>query len=292
MQNFSAEGRRVIEDVARRHNVSTDAVATLLLALAAGHGTQAQFNHPDLGGMGQWSQGGMIMVGDMFNSGLKYRVDALCQELANVLRNDPSLAAAPSSWQSQSQGGGGYQSQSSGDVPSQGDGTSLFVRGASSANWWPSELGQPSSSGAQNNMRYALFPQTRRLAIDVGGTVTVYDTGDHSIGGFSQQQGGDQSLTFTSQHGLVRVASLAVVSPASASTAAAPATSVTPQQPAAGILPAAAPSLEAPVAAPTSAPASNDDVFAKIERLADLRAKGILTDEEFAAKKSELLGRL
>ena len=103
MQNFSAEGRRVIDDVARRHNVSSDAVATLMLALAAGQGTQAQFSHPDLGGMGQWSQGGMIMVGDMFNQGLKYRVDALCNELANLLRNDPALAAAPPSWQSQSQ---------------------------------------------------------------------------------------------------------------------------------------------------------------------------------------------
>jgi hypothetical protein len=34
------------------------------------------------------------------------------------------------------------------------------------------------------------------------------------------------------------------------------------------------------------------DLFALIERLADLRAKGILSDEEFAAKKTELLSRL
>jgi hypothetical protein len=36
--------------------------------------------------MGQWSQGGMIMIGDMLNQGLKYRVDALCNELAGILR--------------------------------------------------------------------------------------------------------------------------------------------------------------------------------------------------------------
>jgi hypothetical protein len=29
----------------------------------------------------------MIMVGDMFNQGLKYRVDALCSELAGLLRS-------------------------------------------------------------------------------------------------------------------------------------------------------------------------------------------------------------
>jgi len=35
-----------------------------------------------------------------------------------------------------------------------------------------------------------------------------------------------------------------------------------------------------------------NDVFAAIERLADLHAKDILTDEEYARKKSELLSRL
>ncbi|MFT0862344.1 SHOCT domain-containing protein, partial [Ancylobacter sp. G4_0304] len=46
--------------------------------------------------------------------------------------------------------------------------------------------------------------------------------------------------------------------------------------------------------APSAAPGSRsaDDIFATLERLADLRAKGILSDEEFAAKKTELLARL
>ena len=34
------------------------------------------------------------------------------------------------------------------------------------------------------------------------------------------------------------------------------------------------------------------DIFAQIERLADLQKKGILSSEEFAAKKAELLSRL
>ena len=33
-------------------------------------------------------------------------------------------------------------------------------------------------------------------------------------------------------------------------------------------------------------------MLAKIEKLADLRARGILTDEEFATKKAEPLSRL
>lgn len=42
---------------------------------------------------------------------------------------------------------------------------------------------------------------------------------------------------------------------------------------------------EAPAAAP-----ADDDYTAELEKLADLHAKGILTDEEFAAKKAKLLG--
>ena len=84
MQELTPEGLRIVEGIAQAHAVSTEAVLVLLRALAAGNGTQAQFNHPDLGGMGQWSQGGMIMIGDMFNQGLKYKVGALCDELLGV----------------------------------------------------------------------------------------------------------------------------------------------------------------------------------------------------------------
>ncbi|GAB4089203.1 SPFH domain-containing protein [Hydrogenophaga soli] len=47
-------------------------------------------------------------------------------------------------------------------------------------------------------------------------------------------------------------------------------------------------------AAPAAAPAgvAPDQVMATLEKLADLKAKGILTDEEFAAKKAELLKKL
>src|SRR5271167_4139737 len=92
-EQLTPEGLRRVTEVAKRHGVSLDAALVLLGALAQGNGQQAQFNHPDLGGMGQWSQGGMIMVGDMFNHGLKARVDALCNELAGLLDSQPSLTA-------------------------------------------------------------------------------------------------------------------------------------------------------------------------------------------------------
>ena len=284
MRELSAEGRKIADDLARRHGVGSDAVAALLYALELGNGTQAQFNHPDLGGMGQWSQGGMIMVGDMFNQGLKYRVDALCNEISTLLRSQPpfSLQNATSS-QTQSQGGA---------YP----GVSLFIQGSglSSNNWWPAELGSPASTGAQNNLNYACFPLSRRLAIRQDGKVSVYDTGEHRITGFSQQQSGDQSLTFTSQLGLVRVADLpAVVANSPDVPQPPPAPASDPPRPQPSSVPATPPAPAPIVAAsPVPASAATDDILTTIERLSDLRQKNILTEAEFATKKAELLSRL
>ncbi|TXM96592.1 SHOCT domain-containing protein, partial [Methylobacterium sp. WL103] len=45
-----------------------------------------------------------------------------------------------------------------------------------------------------------------------------------------------------------------------------------------------------PAAAPEPAP--DGDVFTKIERLAELHGRGVLTEAEFADKKAELLSRI
>lgn len=54
----------------------------------------------------------------------------------------------------------------------------------------------------------------------------------------------------------------------------------------------AAASTPPPAPAATAAAPEPPDVFAQIEKLADLHRAGILSDEEFAEKKRELLGRL
>ena len=58
-----------------------------------------------------------------------------------------------------------------------------------------------------------------------------------------------------------------------------------------GLQGAAAPAAGA-AAAVAAAPMKADDILATLEKLGDLKAKGILTDEEFAAKKAELLKKL
>jgi hypothetical protein len=181
--DLSREAEETARRIAERHGFGAEAGRVMALAIAAGRGSMAQFDHPELGGMGQWTRGGMVMIGAMFDDALKARVRALADELAGAA----AAGAAPS------------------DPPKRGDTSRAFAR------WWPDALGEPASSGAQNGQRYAVFPDLRRLAVEREGRIAVYDTGDHRIGGASQQQGSASDLAFSSQHGTVRLGDLPTV---------------------------------------------------------------------------------
>lgn len=257
MQNLTQDGQNLVNSLSSRYNLSFDAVLHMLIAVNNGSGSMAQFNCPELGGGGQWMRGGMTMVGDMFNYGLKSTVDNLCNELANGLANTQVFMPAP--------------------------------KGSRSSNqWWPGDLGQPFSSGAQNSTRYAIFPN--RLAVEVNGQVTVYDTLDNNIGGVSQQQGGNSSLTFSSQYGTIPVNTLPVVS-GSASSA------MPPQAPQNNFMAPPTPEVYTPAPAMPSAQSSMnttsvDEAIQLIEKLAKLRDMGAISDDEYNMKKTDLLNRI
>ena len=123
------------DDLAAKYGVSVEAIEVLRDALSRGGDRQAQFSHRDLGGMGQWSAGGMTQIGDMFNTALKDKVNAICTALTRH--------------------GQGVQRAS-------------MVGLDGSEPWWPEGLGQPSSTGYQNGTRYACFPEKRRVANTTG----------------------------------------------------------------------------------------------------------------------------
>jgi len=301
MRKLTPEGEKLLADIANRHQVSEDAARVMLEALVQSGGSQAQFNHYELGGYGQWQRGGMIMIGDMFNNSLKYKVDALASELSNLIANEPQQGGglyAPS-YQSQSQSGG-YQSQGSGDWSSSGysggggGGVSAIfepMTSQSSGDWWPTDLGSPSSVGSQNDMRYAYFPGARRLALYRNGQVEVLDTGEHQISGFGQQQGGGDSITLSSQLGTVTLDKLRRVEAAAktAQQASEPSAGFPGTGPAAT---PAAPAAAAPIAAVTPPPADSGALLSLLEKLGELRDNGLLSEDEFTAKKAEILKRL
>jgi len=298
VQQLTKVGRQAVSALSARYNVSPETIEHMLIAVNNGGGHMAQFNCPELGGSGQWMRGGMIMVGDMFNHGLKQTVDNLCIELGHLLANETVFP------------------EISGGAPG-------------SAHWWPPGLGTPISSGSQNNTRYALF--AGRLVVEVNGYVTVYDTLDHQIGGVSQQQGGNDSLNFSSQYGTVSVSSLPVVSteggrepePTNTNFATARTAYATSDNPGSQSRESVDEGCDEQSHSPTTSDANIDsktdtnvdvnadinanantpttratlsdtdsDIIALIEKLGQLHVAGVLTDEEFTLKKQELLDRL
>ncbi len=147
---------------------------------------------------------------------------------------------------------------------------SSFAPMAPMEAWWPPELGTPSATGAQNTLRYAVFPAARRVAVDHNGRVSVHDSGDRQITGCSQaSDGGDVHVTTSA--GSVALSSLPEVWPAPSS------------------LPPESSAAAPAEAAPASSQAALLDALAK---LGELKEMGVLTAEEFAAKKADLLSRL
>ncbi|GJD74065.1 SHOCT domain-containing protein [Methylobacterium goesingense] len=274
------EHPNALQSIAERHGFSLDAVRHLVRSLEAGQGRMAQFDHPDLGGFGQWTSGGMTMIGDMFNTGLKTRVSALCADLASSLPATGWAEPRPASAH------------------------------------WPAEWGPPATSGSQNGMRYAYFPALHRLAVETDGRVALYDTEGYDISGVAQQQGGTSSLRFSGRDGAVDLASLKRVDGVGAISEGASdvAPEAQPFEPApfepspggsssggsssgwsssGGASPLESLPSESGAHAPSAAPAGRaDDILGTIERLADLHRRGILDQTEFASKKAELLARL
>ena len=270
MQKLTDVGANLVAEIASRYGLSQDAVLHMLIAVNNGGCSMAQFNCPELGGSGQWMRGGMTMVGDMFNNGLKNTVDNLCNELANIINTQQIFPVIPAGTPGSSQ-------------------------------WWPGDLGLPFSSGAQNNIRYAVFPN--RLAVELNGQVTIYDTLDHNIGGVSQQQGGNTSLSFNSQFGTISVDSLPIISgqgeiqPAPQQNFAEPqylqaVEPIVPNQPDYNMQNNQPDVAEVNTNQATTTQFSVTETLDIIEKLAQLRDIGALSEDEFNTKKSELLQRI
>lgn len=260
MKALTNEGQQLVEDMAAKYNLQTATVKSLLNAVISGNGTMAQFNIPELGGAGQWMKGEMIMPGDMYiNSSLSAKVGKLCNELSNLVSTRLLFEETSETAEKKQQI------------------NSEFA--ANSGSSWPSVFGNPTASGSQNNFKYAYFAPVRRLVIEENGKQTIYDTKHHYITGISQQQGSGNSHRFTSQDGTVDLGSLAVISEPSQQTQPTPeiAYDVT---------------STADLRTENHGQSPQDIIIATIEKVNMLFERGQITEEEFKAKKQELLAKL
>lgn len=164
-----------IQEIAAKYNVSEQTVRTLLDGLKMSGGRQVQFNISELGGMGQWS-GGMVMIGDMFNNGLKAKVAELCSVLAPL-------------------------SQTMAEEEKKQEST------ASETEKTPAKKRSSASfSGSQNGHKYTYFASENILEMEENGQVTKYSTDGYALSGVQQSQdNGGRSLRFSYPGGTVSV---------------------------------------------------------------------------------------
>jgi hypothetical protein len=144
--------RKDLKEIAIKYNLSLGAVIMLFNGLQNTQGRQVQFNHPELGGMGQW-QSGMIMIGDMFNHALKAKINELCQELALIVKKEQKSTPKKS-----------------------------VIKNFNAI------YGTPALTGIQNDLRYAYYPAKDIFIIEQYGRLEKYSTRGYQITGISQQQ--------------------------------------------------------------------------------------------------------
>ncbi len=162
-----------IKEIALKYQVSEATVTGLLEGFKRTGGSQIQFNSPELGGMGQW-QPGMIMIGDMFNNSLKDKVYQLCTDVAALAASLPAETAAQ------------------------------IV-----AKTGPESHRHAAFRGSQNNYHYAYYASENVLEIEENGKRTKYSTKGYSLTGVQQAQSNSvQSLSFTYPGGTVSLKDL------------------------------------------------------------------------------------
>jgi hypothetical protein len=160
MTLLSPKGLHAVEEIAHRTGFSQDAVTSMLFSIVSGRGGMAQFSHPEFGGSGQWMAGGAIMISDMFNNGLKARVDALCNELSALIRSESDFVAA-AAFQSQSQGANGNLQRRSSSLPE--------AAGPNQSNGGPRTLASHPASEHRTKFATPIFPPSgASLSISTG----------------------------------------------------------------------------------------------------------------------------
>ncbi len=172
----------VVSHIAQRYVVSEDAVRELFRGLESTKGKQAQFNHPNLGGRGQWMPG-MIMLSDTDDAQAKARIAGLCAEVSAIVQGRETSADEALA------------------VPMDAGASAACVTMPAGESWWPALFGHPAATGDQHGIRYAYFPDRDRLLVQQGARITSYDTPGRRITGFAQEQSTASHICFTSERG-------------------------------------------------------------------------------------------
>lgn len=176
--------RDAIPSIAERYMIDEGIVRLLEKQLRTTCATGCEFEIAELGGKGSWSPGHVTGAPGADHS-LRMRIDGLCSELAAMIRGiDSSATQALSA-----------------DPHAAPVGSRLDL--AAGESWWPASFGTPQASGEQAGVRFAFFPAHKRLLVQKGAHIEVFETGELAIKGVADEQVRPSSVTFDSDRGAV-----------------------------------------------------------------------------------------
>ena len=156
------------QNLARRYNISVEAVSALANEIKKNDGTAIRFDIPGLGGKGLWNKEQGASVGNGFNQELNNLVSALCDELIMfIFSHDPD--DEPTHIISQ-------------PAPSVEDTAVLRTASEISRRWWPEIYGTaPDVMGNAGSLRYVYFADANRLVIQQNLKNRIFDTTDYVL---------------------------------------------------------------------------------------------------------------
>lgn len=215
MVELTPQGRARVVALSARHGASFEATLTLLRALIEGDGKSARFDHPELGGAGEWLAGGPTILSDLFNHDLKAKVAALCGDLAAMLDQvDKEIAIDAAS-------GDTFAVRLFEPTQAPRDDAEPF---------WPAAWSVPDRVVRTPDLSYAVFDQAQRLALIEGGQVAHLATDQRRIERLKREADGlivaetDQGEVMLEEYGLAHdeedVAAARVVPTATATSGA------------------------------------------------------------------------
>lgn len=131
--------------IAQQYGVSAEAVQQLAHALIRGRLKTARFNHPELGGIGKWRRGD-VLLGDVRDEDHKTLVWRLAEELMPLLKHVPLPASSEENEQT------------------------LVMP------WWGDRLlGEPIITDRFESVQYGYFLESRRVIVLRGDDLIHYD---------------------------------------------------------------------------------------------------------------------
>jgi hypothetical protein len=167
---------QIISSLAKKYGLPSEIVQQLAYEMQKNRGEAVRFDIEYLGGKGRWKLNQSASVGNGFDVELNNFITDLCSDLSDHIRADAANVDDDDDDEAPT-------------IPSRPRGNSALddTIGIPPLSlkpnvWWPEDFGdEPDMTGHVGEIRYAYFPQRRRLVLRQGLRNRIFDTANFDV---------------------------------------------------------------------------------------------------------------